>query len=89
MKDINAAALNNIIDVFTGIDGCEKYIRLRMLIETLEAKQAAGDEASEKIINIIHNFNRLINLANAEYPKKKKETCCPVKPKKKTDTEKA
>lgn len=52
----------NIVDTFSGVDGGIKFVKLRVLLESLE-KQIDSDAAAKDIIKIMSQFSRLIDVA--------------------------
>ena len=55
-------AMENILDTFTGADGGIKFVMLRNALDAFEIKAGTGDKASEKILEVITDFSRLIDV---------------------------
>ena len=67
MKTTNPAlnnAFEEITDCFTGTDGGIGFVKLQRLIEDMNRQADTGDKAAEQIINFVHQFSRLIKVAN-------------------------
>ena len=62
MKEENLYHFNNIMDTFTGVDGCIKLMYFRLFIEDLEEK-AQTDENAQTLLNLLGQFSRLIDAA--------------------------
>ncbi len=50
----------NILDVFSGADGGESFIRFKKLLQQLDNKAIEGDEAAIILIEQVHRFNRML-----------------------------
>lgn len=61
MSDVKLA-MDNILDTFTGADGGIKFVKLRSALDAFEIKAGTGDKASEKILEVVTNFSRLIDV---------------------------
>lgn len=57
-------SINNILDCFGGADGGVGFARLKILVEQLEKQADAGDDNAERVIQVVHQFSRLIDVAN-------------------------
>jgi hypothetical protein len=58
-------AFNNILDTFGGADGGISFVRFRSFLEKLEnPKCIADEESSNKLIKIVLQFNKMIDIAN-------------------------
>ena len=53
-----------ITDCFTGADGGLEFIRLQSLLEEMEKRANAGDEAADKVLGAVYQMARLIQVAN-------------------------
>ena len=56
-------AFYEILDCFSGADGGGAFIDLQNLIECLEKQSRHGDESAEKILKVVFQFSRLIEIA--------------------------
>lgn len=57
------ANVNLILDTFTGADGGVSFTKFRALIEDMERRQQTGDEAAGKVVEVVHQFARLTQVA--------------------------
>lgn len=57
-------AFNAITDCFTGADGGLEFIRLQSLLEEMEKRANAGDQAADKVLCAVYQMARLIQVAN-------------------------
>jgi hypothetical protein len=56
---------DNIMDTFGATDGGIKFIKLRQLLEELERRSdEEADQIAEKLIQIVGQFSRMIDVAN-------------------------
>ena len=53
-----------IVDCFTGADGGLEFIRLQSLLEEMEKRANAGDQAADKVLGAVYQMARLIKVAN-------------------------
>ena len=63
-------SLLNILDTFAGSDGGVRFVKFRGMIDTLDIQAKSGDESAQKIIDIMHQFSRMIDLAQEGYAPK-------------------
>jgi hypothetical protein len=56
------AAIVEIMNTFTGADGGLKYVQFCSLLETLDRQAAAGDVSSERLVAMVTDFERLLNI---------------------------
>jgi hypothetical protein len=57
--------LIRILDTFSGTDGGIRFIKLRFFLESLERDAKAGDSDAERILEIVRQFDRLIDIAGS------------------------
>lgn len=55
---------DNILDTFGGADGGVRFIKLKMLLNTMEKHADNGDTSAKMILDMMIRFSRLINVAN-------------------------
>lgn len=67
MNQDTKAALQNILDTFSGADGGVAFVQLRGLIEDMCERESNGDKDATEVINIMMRFNNLINFAKNNY----------------------
>ena len=48
----------------TGADGGLEFIRLQSLLEEMEKRANAGDDAADKVLGAVYQMARLIHVAN-------------------------
>jgi hypothetical protein len=53
-----------IVDCFTCADGGLEFIRLQSLLEEMEKRANAGDQAADKVLGAVYQMARLIKVAN-------------------------
>lgn len=53
-----------IVDCISGADGGGEFVRLQGLIEEMEKRANAGDQAADKVLGAVYQFARLIRVAN-------------------------
>ena len=63
MRHKTKAALDNILDTMTGSDGCIKFLFYTNFIKAMDKRAKEGDKDAEKIIEIIIQFSRLIDVS--------------------------
>lgn len=56
-------AFNSITDCFTAADGGAEFVHLQSFIEEFDRRHAAGDAAAGKVIEVVYQFARLIQVA--------------------------
>jgi len=61
LNTTNKAALDNIMDCFTGTDGGVSFVNLRFLLEGMEKEDT---DSAEAVLDIMRKFSRLIDVAN-------------------------
>jgi len=54
--------LDNIVDVFTAVDGGVSFAKVKFGLEDIELQAIVGDEASEEIMIIVAKFSKLLNI---------------------------
>ena len=64
MRPQTKKTFDNIVDTMTGSDGGIAFVMFRNLLEIIDKKAAENDPASIQIIEVVNQFNRLIELAN-------------------------
>jgi hypothetical protein len=57
----NKDAFMNILDCMTGTDGGIRFIRLRIMLERMQAEDTP---TAEQVLDIMRKFSRLIDVAN-------------------------
>lgn len=57
-------ALDNITDCMAGDDGCIRYIKLMSFLNHFDKLAKEGDAGAKQILDVMHRFSRLINIAN-------------------------
>jgi len=59
-------AFQQILDTFSGADGGISFVLLKTLVEELDQRAESGDQAAQRIVEVVYQFARLINLANSQ-----------------------
>lgn len=67
MRSETKLAMENVLDTFTGADGGGHFMSFRHLIEDMESKVKAGDQAAEDVIKILLRFSKLLDTAKRLY----------------------
>lgn len=57
------AALERILDVFSGADGGGDYIIFMRFCRALDERVATGDESARVVLNIVLEFEALLRLS--------------------------
>jgi hypothetical protein len=65
MPDYLEDAVHNILDTFTGADGGVSFMKFRWFVEEMARRQDT-DLSAKKILDIVLQFNRLIEIAQKE-----------------------
>lgn len=60
MKQENKEAFDAILDCFGGVDGGVSFVKLKALLEHMEADESV---TGDKVVNIMLNFAKLVNYA--------------------------
>ncbi len=63
MRERTKAAFDDILDTMTGADGGIRFASYMMLMRTLDDQAAAGDVASEALLEVMFRFKKLIDVA--------------------------
>jgi hypothetical protein len=63
MRPETKASRDNIMDVFAGADGGVDFINFNCFLEEFDKRAANGDKDAEEILQVVHRFNRLLNVA--------------------------
>ena len=58
--------VDNIMDCMTGADGGIGFMKLKMLLEYLDEQAQDGDEDSNKALECVVRFSKLITFAKKE-----------------------
>lgn len=56
-------AFENILDTITCGDGGERFLKFRLFIREFDKRAADGDKEAEKIVDLIRQFSKLIDIA--------------------------
>lgn len=59
-----------IIDMASGADGGVSFVMLRTLYEEMQRQAAEGSASAQEVVNIVHRFARLIDVAQKPPVKK-------------------
>lgn len=70
MNPATKKAFQNITDCFTGIDGCERFVIFRSFVYSIDDQAEKGDVASKKIIEMVKQFSKMIDVAQTVVRKK-------------------
>ena len=62
-KDVKEAC-DNILSTFGGEDGGISFTNFYRLVEQMDEKYQNGDEAAKKLLDVIIQFNKFIEVAN-------------------------
>lgn len=62
MRPGTKAALDAIVDVFTGADGGGDFVIARATIAEMDRQAAAGDRAAAQVIALVCQFSRLVTM---------------------------
>ena len=54
--------LDNILDCFGGADGGVSFAKFRYAVEDLEKQAMGGDVSAKRIIEVVRQFSKLINV---------------------------
>lgn len=74
MEEANTTKeFQNIVDCITATDGGLSFIKLKIMIETLEEQYQEGDYQAGQILDIVTRFSRLIDVANEAIQHKNEE----------------
>jgi len=68
MRTPTKDALDNIVDCFSCANGGIHFLSVIQLIEEFDQRAEDGDKAAEQIIDVIYQFNRLINATEELKP---------------------
>ena len=63
MRERTKAAFDDILDTMGGADGGLRFASYMMLIRSLDDQAAAGDVASEALLEVMFRFKKLIDVA--------------------------
>ena len=58
--------INNIMDCFTGVDGGQRYLCLRGVVEALDQKATDGDTIAAECLSCIRKLSRLIDYSSKQ-----------------------
>ena len=62
LRPTTKEALDNMMDTFTGADGCVKFVLMRNTLIALDKQACDGDVESQTLIDIFTQFSRLIDV---------------------------
>ncbi len=65
MRQKTKDALNNILSVMSGEDGGVNFLKFKMALENLDGLAETGNTQAESFINIVIEFNKLLERTNA------------------------
>jgi len=68
MRTLTKDALDNIVDCFSCADGGIHFMSVTQLIEEFDKRAEDGDKAAERLIEVVYQFNRLINVTEELKP---------------------
>ena len=54
--------LDNVLDCFGGADGGVSFVKFRYAVEDLEKQAMGGDVSAKRIIEVVRQFSKLINV---------------------------
>lgn len=63
MRQSTKQALDYILDCFSGADGGVSYAYFQAMLNNLDQQAEAGDEKAQKVILILHQFAKMIEVA--------------------------
>lgn len=63
MRPETETTVHLILDTFSGADGGGDFADFRSLVEEMDRRAAGGDAAAEKILKVVTDFARLIEVA--------------------------
>lgn len=57
-------SFHNIVDCFSGSDGGVSFVNLQKMIEELNIMSENGDHNATKILEVVYQFSKLIDISN-------------------------
>ena len=66
MRKLAKDQFNNILDCMTGADGAIRFMKLRTLLDRMDAEAAEGNEDSAEVLCVLSMFSKLIDYASTE-----------------------
>ena len=66
MRSKTEKSFRDLMDTFSGTDGGVRFVRFRIFVEQVDARASAGDLAADKVIEILHQMHRMLDLASGQ-----------------------
>lgn len=66
MRQNTKQALDYILDCLNGADGGLSFVYFQSMLSSLDTKAEAGDENAIKILKILHQFAKMIEVAQIQ-----------------------
>jgi len=64
-EEVNTAFLN-ILNTMAGADGPVRFLKFKFFIENFDDLASKGDDEAEKIVTVMRQFSKMIDIANRE-----------------------
>jgi hypothetical protein len=66
MREKTKEMFMNILDTMSGADGGTRLVMFRGLLEEMDRRAASGDQSAERIILLVEQFSRLLDVAQIQ-----------------------